>query len=283
MQLRRPHASRLIGLLFATILVALALPLLARDIQVPASRSLEVKQVRGTVTYQGRPAKVGDRLSASGSAIATGKASSAVLAVDNGIATVNISENSTLQVKNLSITSNGGRITQLSVPKGQARVQARRLTNSASRLELSSPVGVAGVRGTVFGIGVGPNGKTGISTLEGAVAVTAKGKTVSLARGYSSLVFPGDPPTRPQPNQENLKYVLESLSKVANNQVRVICQVDPLNVVFMNDQPLEMNREGKINVVLPLPKDSRLKLVIRTPLGKEQSYDLKGKWLKQKK
>jgi hypothetical protein len=44
-------------------------------------------------------------------------------------------------------------------------------------LEISSPSGVAGVRGTVFGVAVDPKGKTGISTLEGAVATTAKGQT----------------------------------------------------------------------------------------------------------
>ena len=121
-----------------------------------------------------------------GQQIATGANSSAVLAVDTAIATINVSENSILQVKNFSLAAKGGRVTVLGVPKGQVRIQARTLKNPNSRLEISSPSGVAGVRGTVFGVAVDPKGKTGISTLEGAVATTAKGQTVRINGGYSA-------------------------------------------------------------------------------------------------
>ncbi|HAZ45662.1 MAG TPA: iron dicitrate transport regulator FecR [Cyanobacteria bacterium UBA11369] len=279
MKFSLPQFSRLVALLFFGILLTFAIPLLARDIQLPASRFVEVRQIRGTVTYQGRPARVGDRLTRSGQQISTGRQSSAVLAVDSGIARINVAELTTVQVQGLSI-ANGGRITRLSVPRGQARIQARPLTNPNSRLEISSPAGVTGVRGTEFGVGVGPGGKTGVSTLEGAVATTAKGRTVTVNGGYSSLVFPGDPPTPPKLTQENLKYELISLSAIDRNRVRLICTVDPLNLVFLNDQPLEMDKTGKIDTVLPMPANSDYRLVIRTPLGNQESHEIGSALLK---
>ena len=279
MKFSLPQISRLVALLFLGILLTFAIPLLARDIQLPASRFVEVRQIRGTVTYQGRPARVGDRLTRSGQQISTGRQSSAVLAVDSGIARINVAELTTVQVQGLSI-ANGGRITRLSVPRGQARIQARPLTNPNSRLEISSPAGVTGVRGTEFGVGVGPGGKTGVSTLEGAVATSAKGRTVTVNGGYSSLVFPGDPPTPPKLTQENLKYELISLSAIDRNRVRLICTVDPLNLVFLNDQPLEMDKTGKIDTVLPMPANSDYRLVIRTPLGNQESHEIGSALLK---
>ncbi len=272
--------SRLLGLISLGILLTFSIPLLARDIQLPASRAVEVRQIRGTVTYQGRPARVGDRLTAPGQQIVTGRQSSAVLAVDTGIATINVAELTTVQVQNLSMAANGGRITRLSVPRGQARIQARPLTNPNSRLEVSSPAGVAGVRGTVFGVGVGPNGKTGVSTLEGAVATTAKGRTVTINSGYSSLVFPGDAPTQPKLTQENLKYELISLSPINRNRARLICTVDPLNLIFLNDQPLAMDRTGRVDTLVPRPANAEYRVVVRSPLGKEELHMIGADLLK---
>ena len=280
MKFSLPQISRLVALLFVGILLTFSIPLLARDIQLPASRFVEVRQIRGTVTYQGRPARVGDRLTSRGQQISTGRQSSAVLAVDSGIATINVAELTTVQVQGLSIAANGGRVTRLSVPRGQARVQARPLTNPNSRLEISSPAGVTGVRGTEFGVGVGPNGKTGVSTLEGAVATTAKGRTVTVNGGYSSLVFPGEPPTPPKLTQENLKYELISLAAINQNRVRLICTVDPLNLIFLNDQPLEMDKTGKIDTILPRPANSDYRIVIRTPLGKEEYHEIGSRLLR---
>ncbi|MCC3417477.1 MAG: hypothetical protein JGK28_05805, partial [Microcoleus sp. PH2017_07_MST_O_A] len=66
MKLNRSGISKWLTILFASILITFALPLLAREIQLPGSRWVEVRQVRGSVTYQGRPAKVGDRLTTAG-------------------------------------------------------------------------------------------------------------------------------------------------------------------------------------------------------------------------
>ena len=280
MKFSLPQISRLVALLFVGILLTFSIPLLARDIQLPASRFVEVRQIRGTVTYQGRPARVGDRLISPGQQISTGRQSSAVLAVDSGIATINVAELTTVQVQGLSIAANGGRVTRLSVPRGQARVQARPLTNPNSRLEISSPAGVTGVRGTVFGVGIGPNGKTGVATLEGAVVTTAAGRSVTVNRGYSSLVFPGNAPTPPKLIRENLKYELISFTGINGAKVRLICTVDPLNLAYLNAQPLPIDRGGKIDAEVPMPLNYDFRLVIRSPLGNQESYEIGAALLK---
>ncbi|TAG75734.1 MAG: hypothetical protein EAZ23_02085 [Oscillatoriales cyanobacterium] len=128
------------------------------------------------------------------------------------MATINLAELSTVQVKGLSVAVNGGRVTLLSVPAGLARVSARRLTNANSRLEINSPAGVVGVRGTEFAVGVGPEGKAATALFEGKVDASAQGQTVKIEKGYASVTFPGNPPNPPQAFKENLNYELISLS-----------------------------------------------------------------------
>ncbi|MEG3846270.1 FecR domain-containing protein [Microcoleus sp. herbarium19] len=274
MKLNQSGISKWWTILFASILITFALPLLAREIQLPASRWVEVRQIRGTVTYQGRPAKVGDRLTTAGQQISTGKQSSAVLAVDTGIATISLAELTTVRVTGLSVAGRGGRVTLLSVPAGLARVSARRLTNPNSRLEISSPAGVVGVRGTEFAVGVGPEGKAATALFEGTVEASAQGRTVKIEKGYASVTFPGNPPSPPQAFKENMKYELISLSVISPGKVRCVCTVDPLNLVYLNGQPLKMDRTGKIDEVVSKPANSDYWLVVRSPVGNEVSYEL---------
>jgi hypothetical protein len=281
MKLNLSNISKWMTILFTGILITFALPLLAREIQLPGSRWVEVRQMRGTVTYQGRPARVGDRLTTAGQQISTGKNSSAVLAVDTGIATISVAELSTVQVKGLSVAVNGGRVTLLSVPAGLARVSARRLTNPNSRLEINSPAGVVGVRGTEFAVGVGPEGKAATVLLEGKVDASAQGQSVKIEKGYASVTFPGNPPAPPQAFKENMNYELISLSVISPGKVRCICTVDPLNLVYLNDQPLKMDRTGKIDEVVPMPANSDYWLVVRTPLGNQISEEIGSSLIKK--
>lgn len=280
MKLNSSGISKWLTILFASILITFALPLLAREIQLPASRWVEVRQIRGTVTYQGRPAKVGDRLTTVGQQISTGKQSSALLAVDSGIATISVAELSTVQVKGLSVAASGGRVTLLSVPAGLARVSARRLTNPNSRLEINSPAGVVGVRGTEFAVGVGPEGKAATALFEGTVDASAQGRTVKIEKGFASVTFPGNPPAPPQAFKENLRYELIGLSAISQDKVRLICTVDPLNLVYLNGQPLKMDRTGKIDEVVPMPANSDYWLIVRSPVGNQASYEIGATLLK---
>jgi hypothetical protein len=260
----------------------------AADLSVPGSRRwLEVRQISGIVTFQNRDARVGDRLTAVGQTITTDRRSQAVLAIDANTGVVNISENTSLRVKSLTLRRDGSRVTVLTILRGQARVQVRRLNNPNSRIEIDTPAGVAGVRGTEFGVGVSPKGKTSISTLNGQVAAIANNQTVLVNPGYSSLVIPQEPPTAPRVTP---KVVLElrNLSTISNFRVRIVAAVDPLFLVFVNDKPVETQRDGTFDTVIDVPKPCRqpqllpadrqsycnLRVVVRSPLGEEQIYNL---------
>jgi len=267
-----------LGLLLALSFANGATQVDAQSLQVRVDRWLEVRQATGAVTYQqgqtSRNARVGTRLQAIGEAIRTGQGASAVLAVDTGIGFVNISENTTVRVQNLQVTNNGGRITQLQVSGGQARLQVRRFTNPGSRLEIQTPAGVSGVRGTDFGVSVQPDGKTGLVTLEGGVVASAQGQSVAVEAGFQSLVIPGEPPSPAVPLTNDPGLDLRQLTAEANQTARIVGQVDLVNLVQIENQPLVLDRQGQFDVTVPLPADRSIEAVVTTPLGRRQVYEL---------
>jgi hypothetical protein len=250
----------------------------AQSLQVRVDRWLEVRQATGTVTYQqgraSRNAAVGTRLQAVGETIRTGQGASAVLAVDTGIGFVSISENTTVRVQSLRMTDSGGRITQLQVSGGQARLQVRRFTNRDSRLEIQTPAGVSGVRGTDFGVSVQPDGKTGVVTLEGGVVASAQGQSVAVGAGFQSLVIPGEPPLPAVPLRNDPGLDVRQLTAEANQTARIVGQVDPVNLVQIEDEILVLNRQGEFDVRVPLSASRRVEVSVTTPLGRRQSYEL---------
>ncbi|HEY9694657.1 MAG TPA: FecR domain-containing protein [Oculatellaceae cyanobacterium] len=264
--------------------------LAAPDLSLPSSRatrSLTLREISGKVTYQpkggsSRTARVGDRLQNIGDQIVTGKRSQAVLAFDDNIGSVRIIEDTVLQIRNLQVARNGGRITLLSVPRGLARLQLRRFTNSNSRLEIQTPAGVAGVRGTEFGVSVTPSGKTVVATESGAVATSAQGKTVLVKPGFYSLVIPGQAPTPPQANTGDLRLNVQVLQAVntpnsssnASTQAKIVAQINPVNSIFIDNTIIDTTVEGKIDATVPLAPNRHLNVVVRNPLGQEQTYDL---------
>ncbi|MBD2033684.1 FecR domain-containing protein [Leptolyngbya sp. FACHB-321] len=132
-------------------------------------------------------AAVGDRLQAVGDRLNSGNHSTPTLFMDTGVGTVEMSEKTTLRVRQLDIATDNGRITRLEVPTGNVRLQVRPFTNKGSQLEIQTPVSLSGVRDTEFGIAVQPNGKTGLAVLEGSVVTAAQDQAVGVAQGLQNL------------------------------------------------------------------------------------------------
>jgi hypothetical protein len=239
-----------------------------------AKRWVEIKQTNGTVTFNGKQVKAGDRLQGAQASLRTTIGSSAILAVEDGISTINVAENTTLQVKSLKTLLDGSKTTRLYLEQGLISSRVRPFTNSNSSYEIETPGGIAGTRGTEFGVTVSPNGKTGISSLKGKIAVTAKGQTVMVEPGYSALIFPGEVPTKPQQTLEDTRLQLKVLSVTGDGQVRVMAQVNPINLVSINEQVVNSGREGKIDQIVPLPANRQIKVVVRSSFGNQQVYEL---------
>lgn len=243
------------------------------DSKAVTQRFLSLQEVRGTVVYKGgqtRPARMGDRLGA-GQGITTGKRSSAIIALDSSIGTIKVAENTDLVIRKLS-QENGGNITLVSVSRGQVALRVRPFTNPASRLEIRTPSGVAGVRGTEFGVAVSPSGRSAVLTAEGKVAVSAQEQTVEVNGGYSSLIYPGEAPTPPRPTVETVDLRVKSIKRYRSRLVRFEGQIDPINEVVYADQPVEVGRDGTFALQVFGSQGYSLTMVVRTPLGQEKAH-----------
>ena len=297
---RLSQFRRSLGLsLVVGFMVAIA-TVTANALTLQGSRWLAVDRLSGQVSlipYQGnrRAARLGDRLSNVGDILVTSDKSSARLAVDAQTGFVTMAENTQVQVQALSLTRSGGRITELAVSRGQVRLRVRPLTNPGTRLEIRTPSGVSGVRGTDFGVTVPPNGQTGVATLTGSVATSAQGKTVAIVTGTQSVVYPGEAPLPPEPLRDDPTLFVERLSFVAGSSsttpmVRLVGYTDKVNLLKVNNDLKELSRTGRFDLVVPLFEDSAannsennprnrlrnryIQATVTTPLGKEQQYEL---------
>ncbi|MEG4501736.1 FecR family protein [Microcoleus sp. F10-C6] len=220
-------------------------------------RSLEIEEIRGTVSFKGRPAVVGDRLLAPGDEIITGPDSTARLAIDNDGGIVEVAEKTAVRISNLSSSAGGQKDTAIFVSRGRVRLsigktaattpaantsiiippnqivalnsfsglgkssQIARTKSSAKTapVRVETPEGVAGVRGTSFGISVG-EGKTAVETIEGAVAVSSSGDSeVVVNGGNATTIFPQTSPVTPSASPRLAKLKVRSLGRLSGNKL----------------------------------------------------------------
>jgi len=264
--------------LFFIFLLTFQQALAKNNLQLRVNRYLEVSSIFGNVTYgnqqTSQPANVGTKLQKVGDSISTGKNSRTILALDTEIAFVEVAENTKLQIQKLHSTSNNGKVTELLVTGGQVRLKVRPLNNRESRLEIKTPAGITGVRGTEFGVSVQPSGKTGVATLKGQVVTSAQGKTVSVNKGFQSFVIPGKPPSPPVRLQDDTSLQIKILADMGNQQAKIAGKLDPVNLVILANEPLITNQNGEFEVITALPNTRKIAVSITTPLGKKQKYEL---------
>lgn len=238
---------------------------------------LELRDFKGSAIYQRsrtrQKAWQGMRLQRVGEIFETGKGAEAIFALDEGLGTIHVSEKTRFQIKALHKTFNGGRVTLLNVIQGQVRLKVRPMTNPSSRLEIETPVGMNGVRGTEFGVTVQPSGKASVATLSGQVDTTALGKTIAIAKGLQTLTMPGEAPLPPRPLQDNATVQL-SRSKVESAALKLIGRTDPVNSILLNGQAQDTDREGQFDLSFPIEGLAFVQLRVITPLGTQKDYKL---------
>lgn len=252
-----------------------------RSLSVRIDRWLALRQLSGSVLYhQGttsRNASVGDRLQAVGHGLSTGSGASATLEVDTGVGFVDVSENARLEVQELAIASDNGRITRLRVDRGQVRLRVRPFTHQGSELEIYTPAGVSGVRGTEFGVNVHSDGKMGVATLSGSVYTLAQGNQIIVPGGFQNLTIPGEPPSEPIPLRDNTELTYRIIRSIEGGQrrARFVGQVDAVNSVMVNGEPQVTDRDGRFTIPLPLRYVVQIEVIVITPLGRQQVHELR--------
>jgi hypothetical protein len=252
-----------------------------KAVEVRINRWLQVEQLTGNVYIEllngGRSAQIGDRLSRVGDRITTGPRAFAKLALDTGVGTIEVAENTQVQIQTLDPPlPDQGRVTRLVVPRGRVRLRLRHFSSPNSRFEIQTPAGVSGVRGTDFGVSVQPSGKTGTAVLDGRVANSAQNQAVDIDANFQSLTLVGEPPQPPTPLKDDtgLNYRLEQKIYRQRRELTLVGQIDPVNSLLINGVPTDTDREGRFRRRIPMTSFPKVNLVVTTPLGKEKIYDL---------
>lgn len=259
-------------------------------------RTIEVEQINGEVTFAGDPVQPGDRLDVGSGELQTGENARAVLAIDNRLATVELAEQTTLQVTQLSGTPDNS-MTALSVERGQIRLSvrslaspladinsplgsdgrdrllARQIAQSNYPVRIETPAGVAGVRGTSFGVNVGNNGKTGISTLDGSVAALARGQEILVNAGQYVTIEPGQTPSSPQASPPLAELQQFRTVRTGPFSAWAIGRVHPHDLVLINGKAVETDTDGRFRVKTDLPPSRRLRIVVRGPSVRTRVYE----------
>ncbi|MEG4066565.1 FecR domain-containing protein [Microcoleus sp. Pol11C2] len=275
-----------------------------------AARSLEIEEIRGTVSFKGRPAVVGDRLLAPGDEIITGPNSTARLGIDNNVGTVEVGEKTAVRISNLSSSAGGEKDTAIFVSRGRVRLSIGKTAattpaahtstiippnhivalNTFSGLGKSSqiaqqkksaktapvrvetPEGVAGVRGTSFGVSVG-GGKTAVETIEGAVVVSDSADSeVIVNSGNSTTIFPQTSPVTPSASPRLAQLKVRRLLRLSANIYSLSGQINPIDTVYVHNEEIKIDRNGNFKIQGILPPSRRLKIVVRGPSVTERHY-----------
>ena len=274
--LRRLALSSL--LVATTVSIPFAQGLRAQSVP---GRWLQVERFSGTVTTRtgnSKNAQKGDRLSAVGHSLVTGNRSSANLSVDSGIGSVAVAQNTRITIQQLSVLPDGARVTVLDIPQGQARAQVRPFSNPNSRLELHTPSGTAAVRGTIFGVSVAKDGRTGIATLEGQVEASAQSVSVPVDAGMVSIVRPGEPPTPARTLDRDLDIQWHT-HEWQSDHLYISGRIDAANTLFVDEQEITTSRAGYFEDKIPLARRRhRVLATVQNPVGETRDHSL-FRWL----
>jgi hypothetical protein len=249
------------------------------SVQVRANQWLKLEKLTGNVLFRRnnktRPARIGDRLQIKSDEIVTGSDSSAVLSVDTAVGTVYVSENTNIKINSFRIAPDNGRITNLFVSRGRARLQIRQFTHRGSQLNIQTPAVVGGVRGTNFGVIALENGDTVLTTYEGSVATIAQNRTEMVNGGTENFTLVGKPPSQAIPikNDPSLRYVIER--QLLNNErsVLFVGYTNPVNLVKIDGKP-RLQRNGRFEMRLPALSNLQVSVMIETPQGQIQTYKI---------
>ncbi|WP_181016052.1 FecR domain-containing protein [Pseudanabaena sp. BC1403] len=253
-----------------------------KDIQIRTDQWLKVEEVTGNVTYRNfynydnRPARVGDLLQIASDEISTGANGSAVLTVDTAVGSIYIAENTTIQIRSFRIAADNGRITNLFVPRGKVRLQIRKFTHRGSQINIQTPAGISGVRGTQYIAFVKPNGDMLITTIEGSVATTAQNQTEIVNGGFQNITVVGEPPSTPIrfTDDASLRYIINRQVSGLSRSISMSGYTSPFNTVKVDELEQSLDGNGEFSLKFPATSSLKVKVTVETPTGKIQVYEI---------
>ncbi|MGF1457740.1 MAG: FecR domain-containing protein [Leptolyngbyaceae cyanobacterium] len=277
-----PRKASIVLLTLVSCLLVLITPVLAqRSIDLARERWLRVRDLSGEVYFftedTRQLAAAGDILAIAGDGVKTGSDSSCTLEFDINIGTIELRENTELIIRSLDYASDDGRVTYLSVPYGNVILNLRKFTNPGSVLEIETPSGVSGVRGTEFGMIVHPDSQsTSVATQSGAVFAAAQGTEVDVPGGFQTLIPLGEPPLEPIPIPDvpQFDFRIEQQLRDYVRYTVLFGQIDPINQVYVEDELQEVTDAGTFQYESAAYLGASVQIKIVTPLGQTATYDI---------
>jgi hypothetical protein len=144
----------------------------------------------GTATWIG--AQAGMSLGP-GDTIKTGDNSTAEITFVDGT-TIELQAGTEIEVDSLACADTGPITLVLKQTIGGIIFRVTKVIDPASRYEVETPTGVAGVRGSAMQVYVSEDGTTWITNLEGDIWAVAQGVEVQIPQGQQCIIRPGQPP-----------------------------------------------------------------------------------------
>ena len=252
-------------------------------IQVRTDQYLKVEKITGNVKYKNlynyanRPARAGDRLQSVSDEISTGENGTAVLSIDTSVGSIYVFENTTIKIQSFRVAGDNGRIINLVLPRGKARLQIRKFTNRGSQLNIQTSAGISGVRGTKYIVTAYSNGNMAVTTLEGKVASSAQNRTELVGAGLQSITILGEPPSLSVPIIDNtsLRYSINRQISGAGRSILLVGYTSLFNTVKVNGIEQSLDRNGKFSIQLRvIPSSLKVNVKVETPQGKVQAYEI---------
>jgi hypothetical protein len=162
------------------------------------------------------------------------------------------------------------------VPRGKARLQIRKFTNRGSQLNIQTPAGISGVRGTSYIVTAKSNGSMVITTLNGSVETTAQNQTKLVNGGFENLTFVGEPPSPPVPinNDASLRYVIIKESQFSGRFVVFRGYTSPSNTVKVDEKEQSLDRNGNFSIQFPATSNLKVNVKVETPQGNVKVYEI---------
>ncbi|HRY28696.1 MAG TPA: FecR family protein [Elusimicrobiota bacterium] len=235
--------------------------------------TVEVKKAGAAVWSQARPkTKVND-----GDVVRTGAGAQTELRFDEGHK-MTLREKTTLKV----ITGQSPE-TKLDLVVGRIRTFVSKL-KAQRKFEVSTPVAVASIRGTIFEMEVTENQASRLSVLEGVVSyrdLAGLGAEVQVLKGQSVVVEPGMAPRPPEPLPQDLRegLVPDREQQTASFDMKAEIQRETglaaYKEFFQSDAAAEMKtaqyQEGK-TLIDAFGKRVRLEEYILRPAANQWSF-----------
>ena len=163
-----------------------------------SAETASVTKVAGAVTRSGQPVTAGQSLD-QGSQVETGPDGSVAIDLADGSQIV-LHKSSSLRLSEMQRVDGvpNAHDIQVQLPAGHAETHVKP-HRDVGRFEIVTPTAALAVRGTIFRASALTEGAVTTETLEGVVAVSASGQTVTTEADFGTRVERGAPPLKPVP------------------------------------------------------------------------------------